>query len=157
MSDARVHIQTRGNRLKGKGGLVYLSDWGALDDRLRIENIKIKDAGLYVIQLQYRNPAPESSGIANAVKWMTIHDHNGNEYGAKIIEMPLTPLTEGEQRWQYSVPVTLHLNPGTYQIRLEDFLNMSYLKANMTYNGKGGHRGLSNRADIKSIRIAPFR
>lgn len=157
MSDARVHIQTRGNRLKGTGALLYLSDWGAPDDRLRIEKLKIKDAGFYKIQLQYRNPAPDSSGIANAVKWVMVHDHNGNEYGAKIIEMPLTPMTKGKQRWQYSLPVTLHLNPGTYQIRLEDFLNMSYLKVNMTYNGKGGHRGPSNRVDIKTIRIEPLR
>lgn len=157
MSDPRVHIQSPDSHVKGQGASAYLSDWGALDDRLRIEKIEINHAGFYTIQLQYRNPAAESSGIANAVKWMTIHDHNGNEYGAKIIGMPLTSLSSGEQGWQYSVPVTLHLNPGKYQIDLEDFLNMSYLKANMTYNGKGGHSGFSNRADIKGIRITSLR
>ncbi len=148
MSDSRVSTQAK---LSGRGGAAYLKQWGDRNESIHIRDIQLAQSGRYTLQWQYRNPAQQDKdGIAHGVKWLSVSDTKGNVLFGKAVLLPLQP--RGDTRWAYSLPITASLPAGSYTFILRDFMNMSYLEANMTYTGKGGVRP-ANHADIRALRI----
>lgn len=114
-------------------------------------DFSVVDKGIYRIDFKYRYAKSIEKGIHNAVKWVGIYDGNGNELITKVIVFPL----QGKHNTGslFSTALDISLAPSAYTIRMEDFMNMTYLHANMSYTGIGGRRGPSNTVPIGGIRI----
>ncbi len=129
---------------KGKG-------WGGVDEAMEV-SFSIDKDGIYKIDFKYRHPEAESKGIHNGVKWVGIHDENGNELLNRVLQFPLP--RSGSSTWGYSTAIEVKLLAGDYTLRMEDFMNMSYLQVSAGYAGTGGRKGLSNRFLLRGVRIA---
>ncbi len=143
-------------------GRKYVASWGAEGESLKLKNVSITVAGQYAIQWEYRMEGKHIQGIHNGVKRLRLIDANSNELVNKVVQFPIVSTRKrGNKKrqsgtWSLSSPVIVTLSPGTYRVDLDDFMNMSYLKANMTYTGIGGRNGAANRFDIKGLRITPL-
>ncbi len=110
----------------------------------------VDTAGRYQLQLRYRNQANQINlGISSGIKRLTVRDGSGAVIASGIVVLPHTrPTVTG-----YSTPLAANLQPGRYQVQLDDFFNMSYLAANASFAGAGGAAGPFNQADISALRV----
>ncbi|MFL0800937.1 MAG: hypothetical protein K6L80_10840 [Agarilytica sp.] len=146
-------------------GRKFIASWGGEDENLTLTDINITLAGRYAIQWEYRmggKAAVQERGLHNGVKRLRLTDANNNELVSKVVQFPIVTTSKSSNKkrksasWSLSSPVIVTLAPGTYRVDLDDFMNMSYLKANMTYTGIGGRSGATNRFDVKGLRITPL-
>ncbi len=146
-------------------GRNFISSWGDEGESLKLTNVNISVAGRYAIQWEYRmdgKATEQEQGLHNGVKRLRLTDANNNELVNKVIQFPIVGKSKGRDKkrkstmWSLSSPVIVTLSPGIYRVDLDDFMNMSYLKANMTYTGIGGRNGAANRFDVKSLKITPL-
>ena len=129
-----------------------LLNWGAPQDTLQLNNIKIKTKGSYALSWQYHNMQHQiNTGITAGVKWMTVRDNKGKLVASGVVQMP-----HNEAAKAYSTPLISSLDIGNYQIELSDFFNMSYLKNNHSYSGAGGTKGPVNKVDLFGLRVMPI-
>ncbi len=147
------------------GGRKLIKSWGAAREKLTVKNVNIAVAGRYAIQWEYRmdgKAAKQVLGIHNAVKRMKLTDANNNELVDKVVQLPIAAVTNNRNKraepdeWSRSTPIIVTLAAGAYRVDLDDFINMTYLKANMTYTGIGGRNGVANRFDVKGLTITPL-
>jgi len=132
----------------------YLADWGAANDRLELTRLDITSSGKYAIQMKYHNAYNQINlGITNGVKWVNVRDENNALVASGILQMPHAKVVNGQRPWVYSTPLMVNLPKGQYRLVFEDFTNMSYLDANVTFTGNGGVMGPSNRFDLSGIKV----
>ncbi len=146
-------------------GRKFISSWGGEDEKLSLSDVNITVPGRYMFQWEYRmdgKTTAQELGLHNGVKRLRLTDVNNNELVNKIVQFPIVSTSKSRNKkrksasWFLSSPVIVTLSPGTYRVDLDDFMNMSYLKANMTYTGIGGRNGVANRFDVKGLRITPL-
>ena len=129
-----------------------VANWGAPDDRLVVDDIVVATAGIYQVQVHYRNNAHAINlGISGGVKWLEVADGAGTVVAQGVVRLPHSPAGKA----LYSTPLAARLQPGRYTLRLSDFMNMSYLQSNATYQDAGGVAGPSNRFDLLGLRLLP--
>ncbi len=135
----------------GKGAGAYLKNWGGPKDSITVRDVVLEAPGRYRFRWQYRHPALRGEkGIAHGVKWLSLSDAQGNVVFEKTVRMPLQPADA--LSWAYSPGVSVALPAGRYTLRMQDFINMTYLQANMAYTGLGGSK-IHNRFDLRTLTI----
>ncbi|BBR40508.1 hypothetical protein WP3W19E03_30330 [Aeromonas veronii] len=130
----------------------YLKDWGRPDDSLLVQGVKLD--GKHAIRLQYSNAQHAINlGVTNGVKRISVV-RGGQVVASGVVQMPHV-MKEGDLKpLRDSTPFVVDLPAGEYDIRVSDFYNMSYLKANDTYNDAGGQKGAVNLIDLASITVS---
>jgi len=157
VSDARVSSNLAITPASDTQDAPFLDNWGAPQDSLQFQNLVVTQGGRFALALKYHNAANSINlGMTNGVKWMQITDGAGQLVDAGIVQMPHARSVDGKRPWVYSTPLAVTLQPGSYQVELSDFLNMSYLAHNATFGGNGGSSGAMNSADIAGLRILPL-
>lgn len=157
VSDARVSSNLAITPASDTQDAPFLDNWGAPQDSLQFQDLVVTQAGRFALALKYHNAANSINlGMTNGVKWMRITDGAGQLVDAGIVQMPHARSVDGKRPWVYSTPLEVTLQPGSYQVELSDFLNMSYLAHNATFGGNGGSSGAMNSADIAGLRILPL-
>jgi len=127
-----------------------LKDWGAAGDRYAASDIVVPKAGTWQVQVHYRNNAHQVNlGISGGVKWLQVQDAAGRTVAQGVVQLPHSPAGKA----LYSTPLAAALAPGRYVLQLSDFINMSYLASNATYQDAGGAAGPSNRFDLLGLRL----
>ena len=113
---------------------------------------QVPNDGTYAIQLSYRNVGEINTGITAAVKKIkVINEDTGSIIAEKVFMMPHHKM---EQYWNDSNFVELKLLANTnYQFELSDFYNMSYFEHFESYLYRGGQTGISNRAELKELKV----
>jgi len=146
-------LQNRGGNRAGD----HFENWGAPSDEVVTQNLQVKQAGKYLIRVQFSNGSgPTSTGITCAVKKLEVLKAGTAE--AVASGYIIMPQSGDWKRWDMSSSVPAVLNPGEqYTIRIfEDpyARNMSYMKNNETYTaGVGGGDKSSNYVNISSIYV----
>ena len=122
--------------------------WGKPADIMSVKNIDVAEAGVYQVQVKYRNAANQINlGISGGVKWLAVKDMAGRVLARRVIQLP-----HGRTA-NWSSPMPVRLAAGKVQLELTDFYNMSYLQSNSTFSAAGGADGASNKFDIYGIRL----
>ncbi len=114
----------------------------------------VKLDGKRTIRLQYSNAQHAINlGVTNGVKRISVLG-GGKVVASGMVQMPHV-MKEGDLKpLRDSTPFVVDLPAGEYDIRVSDFYNMSYLKANDTYNDAGGQKGAVNLIDLASITVS---
>jgi hypothetical protein len=144
VADARVHssVARSGDRI---------ANWGAPQDRFRVDQVVVAAEGRYSFQVRYLNHGNAiNTGISNGVKVLSVRDGAGQTVARRVIQMPHLPADSAPM---YSTPADIVLRAGTYSVQLDDFYNMSYLAANAVYAQGGGKGGALNKVDIFGVRL----
>lgn len=130
----------------------YLKDWGRPEDTVLVRNVTLD--GQRAIRLQYSNAQHAINlGVTNGVKRISVLS-KGQVVAGGTVQMPHV-MKEGEIKpLRDSTPVIVNVPAGQYDILVSDFYNMSYLKANDTYNDAGGRGGPVNLIDLASITVS---
>ncbi|MCR6738781.1 amylo-alpha-1,6-glucosidase [Aeromonas dhakensis] len=130
----------------------YLKDWGRPEDTVLVRNVTLD--GQRAIRLQYSNAQHAINlGVTNGVKRISVLS-KGQVIAGGTVQMPHV-MKEGEIKpLRDSTPVIVNVPAGQYDILVSDFYNMSYLKANDTYNDAGGRGGPVNLIDLASITVS---
>ncbi len=131
---------------------IFLSRWGAPEDKISFKGLSVNDDGLYAIQLNYNNLGMINTGITSAVKKVeVIDDETGNIIKTKVFMMPHHVR---EMYWIDSNFVTIRLKKNKqYSFKISDFYNMSYFEHFNTYLYRGGRSGAYNYANIAGIKL----
>lgn len=154
VSDPRVQSNSKVLRDQNGRKGAFLLDWGRPEDNLTLESLRIEHPGRYAIQLKYHNAYNEINlGVTNGVKWLVLLDENNNSVAEGVIQMPHAKVVDGKRPWVYSTPLVVDLPRGSYSLRVEEFTNMSYLQANVTFSNSGGASGPVNRMDVSGFRV----
>lgn len=147
----------------------FIKDWGSPNQKPVMSQFEVSDKGRYALQFQYKNHHHRMNlGITNGMKMVSVLDKSGKVVAQGTVQAPHTP--QGEDivhaepglgavtgnPYRLSTPLMLDLKPGQYQLKVEDFLNMSYLSSNETFNGGGGLEGAVNSFDLRGIRLMPI-
>ncbi len=157
VSDARVTSNVALSPPDGRFAEPRLKHWGASDDSFSVKGIEVANAGRYLLQLRYHNSANQINlGISGGVKWLTLRDQAGLIVAQGVVQLPHAQLMKSNTAAVYSTPLAADLKPGSYQLSLSDFHNMSYLQSNASFSAAGGVDGPSNRADLFGVRITPY-
>ena len=123
-----------------------------------IKNIKPPHSGTYFLNWSYSNHANSvREGITNGAKWMGFYSADGKPLWEGVMAMPHTPKHFIPQKRFFPSAATppLYFEGGkSYEVRLSDFFNMSYLKKNETYLLKGGKR-IYNLVDLRALEFHP--
>ncbi|WP_331351403.1 amylo-alpha-1,6-glucosidase [Cellvibrio sp. UBA7671] len=131
-----------------------LIDWGKPTDRLIVNNLIINETGSYSIQAIYNNRQHTiDSGVTAAVKGIRIFNTDGDLVNQGIIQMPNIADNDDVFPFLPSSEMVVKLKKGVYQIKFDDFFNMSYLETNATYGGSGGKSGPVNTATIAGFKV----
>jgi hypothetical protein len=144
VADARVRssVARSGDRI---------ANWGAPKDVFSVAKIAVAAPGRYSFQVRYVNHGNAiNTGISNGVKVLSVRDGAGRTVARRVIQMPHLPPGSAPM---YSTPADVVLKAGTYAVQLDDFYNMSYLKANAVYANGGGKGGALNKVDIFGVRV----
>ncbi|MNG84242.1 hypothetical protein D3C79_429770 [compost metagenome] len=130
----------------------YLKDWGRPEDTLLVRGITLD--GKRAIRLQYSNAQHAINlGVTNGVKRVSVLS-NGKVVASGVVQMPHVMQDGDLKPLRDSTPVIAEVPAGQYDILVSDFYNMSYLKANATYNDAGGQGGSVNLIDLASITVS---
>jgi hypothetical protein len=156
VADARVRSSLPLAQATQASALPHIGNWGNPDDSLIVNAIRVEEPGRYAVQVNYRNGANQVNlGISGGVKWMTLQDGAGRVVAEGVVQLPHSP---ADAPAVYSTPLYANLGAGvSYQVRLSDFYNMSYLQSNSTFSAAGGSAGPSNRFDIFGVRLLKVR
>lgn len=154
VQDERVESNRSVTSASAKLGAPTLSEWGKEGDSLSVSGLAVERAGHYVVRLRYNNRQHTiDSGVTNAIKQVVIRDAEGEEVARRIVQMPNVEDRDGRYPLRRSTEVEVSLQPGEYQLQLEDYFNMSYLSSNRTYGASGGQDGPVNRASIAAFEL----
>lgn len=130
----------------------YLKDWGRPEDTLLVRGVTLD--GKRAIRLQYSNAQHAINlGVTNGVKRVSVLS-NGKVVASGVVQMPHVMQDGDLKPLRDSTPVIAEVPAGQYDILVSDFYNMSYLKANATYNDAGGQGGSVNLIDLASITVS---
>ncbi|MNJ46450.1 hypothetical protein D3C77_415800 [compost metagenome] len=130
----------------------YLKDWGRPEDTLLVRGVTLD--GKRAIRLQYSNAQHAINlGVTNGVKRVSVLS-NGKVVASGMVQMPHVMQDGDLKPLRDSTPVIVAVPAGQYDIQVSDFYNMSYLKANATYNDAGGQGGAVNLIDLASITVS---
>ncbi|MGY4109351.1 MGH1-like glycoside hydrolase domain-containing protein [Aeromonas encheleia] len=130
----------------------YLKDWGRPEDTLLVRGVTLD--GKRAIRLQYSNAQHAINlGVTNGVKRVSVLS-NGKVVASGVVQMPHVMQDGDLKPLRDSTPVIAEVPAGQYDILVSDFYNMSYLKANATYNDAGGQGGAVNLIDLASITVS---
>ncbi len=130
----------------------YLKDWGRPEDTLLVRGVTLD--GKRAIRLQYSNAQHAINlGVTNGVKRVSVLS-NGKVVASGMVQMPHVMQDGDLKPLRDSTPVIAAVPAGQYDILVSDFYNMSYLKANATYNDAGGQGGAVNLIDLASITVS---
>ncbi|MBC3765590.1 esterase [Neptunicella marina] len=130
----------------------YIKNWGAADDVLNYQQLKINQSGDYALQFKYANHHHAiNTGITAGVKWLQLFDNQQQLVAEGVVVMPHISQDIG-----WSTPLKVKLKAGDYQAKLLDYYNMSYLQNNQTYSEAGGLTGPLNTVDLYGLRIMPL-
>ncbi|WP_340689314.1 MGH1-like glycoside hydrolase domain-containing protein [Aeromonas encheleia] len=130
----------------------YLKDWGRPEDTLLVRGVTLY--GKRAIRLQYSNAQHAINlGVTNGVKRVSVLS-NGKVVASGVVQMPHVMQDGDLKPLRDSTPVIAEVPAGQYDILVSDFYNMSYLKANATYNDAGGQGGAVNLIDLASITVS---
>ena len=151
VTDARISCDPV-RSLTDEYGRIHLKDWGYPDDMLELRDFAPVQGGICQIGFVYANAAGTiETGVTAAVKWIEVVDTaSGNVVGSGTVFMPHLPSWDV---WKESSQLSVSLKAGTsYNVRVRDFYNMSYLAHFSLYtHGKGGAEGPYNRFNLASI------
>lgn len=149
VTDARV-----ASNISVSGENEHLKDWGKPADTFAVAGIRVPAAGLYQVQVRYRNGANQINlGISGGVKWLAVKDKSGRVMARHVIQLPHSRIEKTNTPLAYSTPLEVHLPAGEYRLEMSDFYNMSYLQSNSTFSAAGGADGASNQFDIYGVRL----
>lgn len=130
----------------------YLKDWGRPEDTLLVRGVTLD--GKRAIRLQYNNAQHAINlGVTNGVKRVSVLS-NGKVVASGMVQMPHVMQDGDLKPLRDSTPVIVAVPAGQYDIQVSDFYNMSYLKANATYNDAGGQGGAVNLIDLAGITVS---
>ena len=111
-------------------------------------------AGRCCIELLYDNHAGGiDTGITNAVKLLRMLSAGGAEVARGVVQMPHIEPRGGAHPVRTSTALRVNLAAGRYSLELQDFFNMSGLRANARYRGAGGLSGALNDAHIVAFKV----
>jgi hypothetical protein len=154
VTDKRVKTNLTVTNDKTHFAQPVLQEWGAADDRLQFNRIKINSSGLYAIHVVYNNRQHTiDSGVTNAVKALKLINIKDESAQNGIVQMPNVKDDGAKYPLVTSTAFTVNLEAGDYILQFSDFFNMSYLASNKTYKGNGGITGPVNKASIAGIKI----
>jgi hypothetical protein len=143
--------------MKNTGGNLvdnhHFENWGKPDHQLKIDSLKVKKTGRYMVSVQYSNGAgPINTGVTCAVKRIEITDSTGKSVAAAYLIMPHTA---DWKRFLDSSSLQADLKSGTnYTIKIfEDpyARNMSYFDHYEPYRGMGNGMTPANYVNIASL------
>lgn len=131
-----------------------IKDWGKPGERLRFGAVNIAQGGEYGVQVRYHNRANQINlGISGGVKWLALKDAAGRIAAQSVVQLPHARIDNTGAPLVMSTPLTARLKPGSYQLEMSDFYNMSYLQSNSTFSAAGGTEGPSNKFDVHGARV----
>jgi hypothetical protein len=132
----------------------HLAAWGKPGDTFVVKGVDVAQAGDYAIQVRYHNGANQVNlGISGGVKWLAVKDQAGRIVAQGVVQLPHARIEKSNTPIVYSTPLAARLGPGSYNLSLSDFYNMSYLQSNATFSAAGGVDGPSNQFDIYGVRL----
>ena len=152
-------IEFTANQILGKSpvdshGKLNFEDWGKPNEQLHLEFNPPSD-GTYLVQINYANGRPISTGITDASKFVEIKEKStGNLIGEKMVFMPHLG-NKNWDRWANSSFASFNLESSkTYIVTIKDNFNMSYFKHFEYYTaGAGGGKNVYNRINLSSIKL----
>jgi hypothetical protein len=133
-------------------GRTHFNYWGGPDQVLEAA-YSPSVTGKYAIQVVYGNALNRvDTGITACVKAIEVVDSSNQVVASDVVMMPHLPNWD---TWGDSSFAHASLTAGmTYNIRIKDFYNMSYLAGNEKYgHAGGGSDGGVNRANISGLKI----
>jgi hypothetical protein len=132
----------------------HLQGWGKPADTFKVSGVRVAQAGDYAIQVRYHNGANQVNlGISGGVKWLAVKDQAGRIVAQGVVQLPHARIEKSNTPTVFSTPLAARLNPGSYNLLMSDFYNMSYLQSNGTFSAAGGVEGPSNQFDIYGVRL----
>jgi hypothetical protein len=132
----------------------HLEGWGKSGDSFAVDGVRVTQAGDYAIQVRYHNGANQVNlGISGGVKWLAVKDQAGRIVAQGVVQLPHARIEKSNTPAVYSTPLAAKLRPGSYNVTMSDFYNMSYLQSNSTFSAAGGVDGPSNQFDIYGVRL----
>jgi hypothetical protein len=132
----------------------HLEGWGKSGDSFAVDGVRVTQAGDYTIQVRYHNGANQVNlGISGGVKWLAVKDQAGHIVAEGVVQLPHARIEKSNTPAVYSTPLAAKLRPGSYNVTMSDFYNMSYLQSNSTFSAAGGVDGPSNQFDIYGVRL----
>jgi hypothetical protein len=132
----------------------HLAGWGKASDTFAVKGLRVTQAGDYAIQVRYHNGANQVNlGISGGVKWLAVKDGAGRIVAEGVVQLPHARIEKANTPTVYSTPLAARLGPGSYNVLMSDFYNMSYLQSNSTFSAAGGVEGPSNQFDIYGVRL----
>ncbi|MGO1316026.1 MAG: OmpL47-type beta-barrel domain-containing protein [Cellulomonadaceae bacterium] len=150
--EAKDFDVTGGEPVTDGGVVTHYADWGTGDDDSITVELTPEVSGTYLIQTDYSLGYDIRSGVASAMKRVSVTERDGGaEVGDGILVMPNTDTWENE-RGSTLVPVNLKAGT-TYQVALTNdryTANMSYFQANAFYNDTTA--GAQNTADVFRVK-----
>jgi len=154
VTDKRIRSNVKVTKASEHYAKPVLLEWGAAEDSLVIQSIKITEPGLYAIQMVYNNRQHTiDSGVTNAVKTLTVYSEKGQQVGQGVVQMPNVKDVGNVYPLVTSTEAKIRLEKGVYKIQLSDYFNMSYLVTNASYKGNGGFAGPINKASIAGVKL----
>lgn len=139
---------------------VQASDWGSMfanvspEDKVTVSNINVNSAGTYALQFSYRNNLHNiNTGITAGSRWYRVKDTEGNVVSEGGVFFPHIGQDAAPA---LSTPIQFEAQPGSYSVTLYDYINMSYLENNSTYNAAGGADGAKNEFDLYGLKVMPI-
>jgi hypothetical protein len=132
----------------------HLAAWGKPSDTFKVNGVQVAQAGDYAIQVRYHNGANQVNlGISGGVKWLAVKDQAGRIVAQGVVQLPHARIEKSNTPTVYSTPLAARLKPGSYNLLMSDFYNMSYLQSNSSFSAAGGVEGPSNQFDIYGVRL----
>jgi hypothetical protein len=131
-----------------------LEAWGKPADTFAVGDVRVAQDGDYAIQVRYHNGANQVNlGISGGVKWLAVKDQAGRIVAQGVVQLPHARIEKSNTPIVYSTPLAARLRPGSYNLLMSDFYNMSYLQSNSSFSAAGGVDGPSNQFDIYGVRL----
>jgi hypothetical protein len=132
----------------------HLQGWGKSGDTFAVNGVRLTQPGDYALQVRYHNGANQVNlGISGGVKWLAVKDQAGRIVAQGVVQLPHARIEKANTPTVYSTPLAAKLGPGSYNVLMSDFYNMSYLQSNSTFSAAGGVEGPSNQFDIYGVRV----
>jgi hypothetical protein len=132
----------------------HLEAWGKPTYTFTVSGVRVAQEGDYAIQVRYHNGVNQVNlGISGGVKWLAVKDQAGHIVAQGVVQLPHARIEKANTATVYSTPLAARLKPGSYNLLMSDFYNMSYLQSNSTFSAAGGVDGPSNQFDIYGVRL----
>jgi hypothetical protein len=161
--DAGISIPVTDTRVAASASLAgpsprfaepHLANWGKGADTFKVSGVQVAQAGDYAIQVRYHNGANQVNlGISGGVKWLAVRDQAGRIVAQGVVQLPHARIDKSNTPTVFSTPLAARLKPGSYNLSMSDFYNMSYLQSNSSFSAAGGVEGPSNQFDIYGVRL----